>query len=64
MSRCHRNAQHATSAESPRWGQPWWPEEDAVLQDTSLTHRQAALLINRTFKAVQKRRRKLAERTA
>lgn len=59
-----KNVQHATSGPSTRWGQPWWPEEDAIVTDPTLTVRQAALATLRTAKAVKARRKKLAARAA
>jgi hypothetical protein len=54
-----RNAQRQT-AEAPRRRLPWTPEEDAWVVRTDFSALEVALLLGRTFHAVQTRRQKLS----
>lgn len=59
-----RHNQQITVPHAVRNGQPWWPEEDAMVMDRSTTDCDTALALHRSFDAVRRRRRKLQSRAA
>lgn len=54
-----KNAQAVTVPTAIRAGEPWWPEEDAMVMDPTITARDTALALCRTYRSVVQRGKKL-----